>query len=565
MFPDQPSVFRRDPTRDEVAAANAEIVRQEQAVGALELQIQGLMSEIGRLRTAQRGRQEMIHRCKGVITLARRIPEELLAKIFEYSAADGWTRAPVVVSHVCSAWRRAAMAPRVWSHIYLDGNSVDALGRTRLWLQRAQYSPLHITIVASLHTPHTHLVDTIGLLRLRASHWEFLRISADGLSNTRFIMSHFTQPMNSLRELEIQTSLDLDWDWDEGFTLSDVFAPHLAPQLTEIRFTCNVLPRDLRMPPHIKTLVINVNESSSNHPLSIQPFLDLLEGLPELEELTIQFPLIYEVPPVDEDPQRTVDLPHLASLTLYGPTDLNGFLAHIHAYNLRELHLRSLENIYRHQEPIGPTLLQFLDTSHPPLQTLELHDIDLTPDNFKRCFAALPGLRLLRLHESSISDGTIRLLAGREAMCPKLTQLELRWCSHLDGGALVDLVKDRADVIMDRNVAVEPISELGLLNCCYVGEQDVLQMARMTTVRLSLHEDDFCRKPFSSCAYPISLSICAILRSASLLREYALPATSPSTTFVDSVARRTKAIPSYCLITCGVPDILDICVYYRIA
>lgn len=508
MLGNELAVYRRDPSLDEVEAANAEIARQEQAVTAIELQIQNLISEIAKLRTRQRTHRDVVHRCKGVITLARRIPEELLAKIFEHCIADGWTRAPIVVSHVCSAWRKAAMAPRVWSHIYLDANSIDALGRTRFWLRRARHAPLHITIVASWHTPHTQLADTIGLLRRRASQWESIRLFIDGLAIAHFALSNFTQPMPQLREVDIQAQLQEDGDSDEQFTLADTFTEEVAPVLSELRFSCNVLPSVLKAPAHIKSLTLDIRESPVSHPLSNVALVDLLEGLSQLESLTVQLPLVYEAQLVNEDPERVVDLSRLSSLTIYGPTDLNSLLLHLRAQNLRELHLRSVDGEGQGLEPIGPTLLHFLNKSLPSLELLELHDIDLSPETFEACFWALPDLHALRLHESSISADTIKLLTGRSAMCPRLTHLDLRWCSRLDGKALVDLVRERqlpsvgddGDVRMacGSEIAVEPIAEISILNCCHVGEQDVLQLARMTTVRLSVREDDYCRKWYIS-------------------------------------------------------------------
>lgn len=499
------SLFRREPSQEEIAAATSEIAQQESALSFLERKVESLIAEIGKLRLAQRKHHEAIRHYKGIITLARRIPEELLAKIFEHCVADGWTRAPIVVSHVCSAWRKAAMAPRVWSYVYLDAESIDALGRTRFWLQRARQAPLHVHLVASWRTPNTQLVDTIVLLRRRASQWAFLKVDMDWLANTRFAISNFTRPMPMLREVEIQTQSREDGDAEESLALDEVFSQDLAPNLSHIHFSCNILPTNLRLPTHITSLHLNIYESPVSHPLANSALVDLLERLSGLETLTVQLPLVYEAQLLNDDIERTVDLPNLRSLTLYGPTDLNGLLAHIRAHNLRELHLRSLEEVGYRQEPLGPTLTQFLDKSQPSLELLELHDIDLSPETFEDCFWALPDLRTLRLHESSISDDTLRLLSGGDAMCPKLTHLDLRWCSHLGGRALVDLVRDRQaavrdgeDVRMDGGVVIEPITELGILNCCFVEEQAVLQLARMTTVRLSLREDDYCREYLES-------------------------------------------------------------------
>ena len=211
---------------------------------------------------------------------------------------------------------------------------------------------------------------------------------------------------------------------------------------------------------------------------------------------------------------------------MHGPTDLNGLLVHLRTPGLRELRLRSLEDVGHRQDPIGPTLLQFLDSNQPYLELLELHDIDLSPEYFRDCFFSLPELRVLRLHESSISDDTLRLLYGDDALCPKLMYLELKWCSHLRGKALVDLVRSRQTATcgggvnntMDNGAVVTPIEELGILNCCFVEEKDVLEMARMATVRLALREDDYCRKShLLHFKGEIDLDMCFMHRHPSML------------------------------------------------
>lgn len=500
MSTHEASLYRRTPLPDEIDAANAEITEHEHAIAALEAQIKNLMTEISSLRTTQRGHYEHIRRCKGVITLARRLPEELLTKIFEHCVADGWTRAPMVVSHVCSTWRKAAMAPLVWSRIYLDADSTAALGRTRFWLQRVREVPIDIELVASWHTPRSQLADTIDLLCRRSCQWQSLRITMDGLDHTAFAIANFTHPMENLRTIEIQTCLHEDGDMDSNLTLSRFFNQQLAPKLSTVHFSCNVFPESLRLPSHITMLDLNVLESPFHQPMANVGLVDLLNGLPNLRRLVLQLPLVYNTQIADEDQSRIADLPQLTSLTINGPSDLNGMLAHLRVSKLRELRLRSFEDDTRRlQEPLAPSLMQFLANSQPALELLELHDSDLPYGTFVDCLRTLPDLRTLRLHESSISDDTIRLFSGPNALCPKLTQLGLRWCSHLGGHALVEVIKNRAtpnghtDVRTDGSLAVEPITELDILNCCFVGEQDVLQLARMATVRLLVREDDYCR------------------------------------------------------------------------
>ncbi|TFY56073.1 hypothetical protein EVJ58_g7855 [Rhodofomes roseus] len=241
---------------------------------------------------------------------------------------------------------------------------------------------------------------------------------------------------------------------------------------------------------------------------------------------------------------------------MYGPTDLNELLFHLRAPRIKRLHLRSLEDLGYRQQPIAPSLLRFLARSAPssfteesdlaaldpspspstqepldaadlgtgavPLELLELHDIDLAPEAFAAAFRALPHLRELRLHESSISDGTLRVLHGPHGFCPRLTRVDFRWCGHLGGKALVELVRSRLpraeaqdedstagigiEVLHSGSAAAsasagegsgpaDPIEEVAAINCCFVEEQDVLELARLTTCRVLMREadEDYCR------------------------------------------------------------------------
>ncbi|EMD41018.1 hypothetical protein CERSUDRAFT_80667 [Gelatoporia subvermispora B] len=150
------------------------------------------------------------------------------------------------------------------------------------------------------------------------------------------------------------------------------------------------------------------------------------------------------------------------------------------------------------QQPIGPSLQAFIEGSLPPLELLELHDIDLSPEAFAAVFSALPTLRELRLHESSISDGTLQLLSAPHGLCPRLTRLDLRWCGLMSGRALVELVRSRNIVDLEHGAApsaiADPIAEIGVINCCFVRERDVLDLAGLTVCRVVMREtDDYCR------------------------------------------------------------------------
>ncbi|KAI8976692.1 hypothetical protein BD414DRAFT_496258 [Trametes punicea] len=490
--------YRLEPTSDAIQAAWDTIHDHESAIGDLEDRIQSLLSRVQDLRYDQAKHRAAIERCKGLITLARRLPDELLIKIFEHCVEDGWTRAPVVVSHVCWAWRKAALAPKVWSHVYVNGDDPKALDRTRFWLSMAWGANLYITVVTSWRMPPRPVMELMAILVERSAQWRSLKIETDSLRHADLILSECKQPTPELRCVEIKTAA-LDASDAEGVAdlmrLADRFNADFAPRLESASYVSTVVPAVPIFPTHLTNLVLEVKESPSHRPLSAAAIIGILERLSDLRTLSISMPLVYEhefIPELGAD--RTVSLPMLTALMLYGPTDLNEILPHIHAPSLRQLYLRSLEDLGYRQRPIGPSLTRFIETSAPPLELLELHDIDLDPDTFEACFAALADLRELRLHESSISDSTLQLLKGPRGLCPRLTRLDLRWCGHLHGRALVDLVRSRHVVDDLTGPVSDPMEEIGVINCCFVTEDDVLDLARMTVCRLVTREtDDYCR------------------------------------------------------------------------
>ncbi|EPS95873.1 hypothetical protein FOMPIDRAFT_1043397 [Fomitopsis schrenkii] len=569
------SVYRGEPSPEDILAANTEIRRHELAISSIHSRIASLLTEVAQLRVEEADHQAAIRTCKGVTTLARLIPDELLAQIFQHCVADGWTLAPVVVSAVCSAWRRAARAPRVWSHVYVNCSAPDAHARTRYWLGMARAAPLDVTLV-SVWNPTWQLEELMDLLVQHSPRWRALSIDSTSLYQVNVLLARIALARArtpALRQVTIQTEVHFDETVDDGATdvvgLADALTPITAPALTTLRYVANVAPRTPIFPAHLQHLALVVNESPVARPLSANDLLTALAGVPQLRSLTLSMPLHYEHPYVLlPDVDRAVILPLLTTLTMYGPTDLNELLFHLRAPQVKSLHLRSLEDMGYRQQPIAPSLLWFLESSSPaslaaesefasepapdvpllppsepgsasravPLELLELHDIDVSPEAFVRIFRALPFLRELRLHESSISGGTLRALHGPRGLCPRLARVDFRWCGHLSGRALVVLVRSRlpdwgraevdgvdaggrtAEADLEEAMGVEvlnpgaaglssgasgdepretavPFEEVAVINCCFVEEQDVLDLARLTTCRVVLREDadDYCR------------------------------------------------------------------------
>ncbi|TCD70487.1 hypothetical protein EIP91_003248 [Steccherinum ochraceum] len=512
------SVYRREPTLDEVAEASAHIATSVKDITALQSQIQELQDQMRMLQRQQAGHYRDIERHKGVITLARRIPPELLASIFEICVDGGWTRGPIVVSHVCSQWRLAAQDPRVWSRIYVNLDDTNTIGRMRHWLRMARAAPLDITLVASARVWPRYVSDVMTLLSKHSEQWVSLTLDVEALQNVQAVVTSclLLDTLPHLRTVRITTMGVQVGPLTEGesegdLALAQAFTPERAPSLHTLSLHLVSLPERISLPSHLLSLKLDFAETLPPIPIPAQSLVDLLNPLERLERLSLSLPLQHEQPFILE-PDQSITLESLTSLTIFGPTDLNDLLSYVRAPSLRQLRLRSLEDLGYRQTPIGPSLHAFLQAS-PLVEHLELYDVDLSPEYFASCFPALENLTELRLHESAISGATLKLLYGRGhasyggetapsalRMCPRLTKLDVRWCGHLSGKSLVELVRSRLpppkksgdDSTIADATADAPITEITAINCCFVEEQDVLDLAKTTLCRVVIRDSDYC-------------------------------------------------------------------------
>ncbi|KAJ7502688.1 hypothetical protein B0H11DRAFT_1672491, partial [Mycena galericulata] len=77
--------------------------------------------------TAQRDRvKHHIDPYRALVSHSRRLPQEIVEKIFlaclrtHRNAAMSPTEAPLLLGHICSAWRSIAFAlPRLWSSLHI--------------------------------------------------------------------------------------------------------------------------------------------------------------------------------------------------------------------------------------------------------------------------------------------------------------------------------------------------------------------------------------------------------------------------------------------------------------
>ncbi|KAK0468313.1 uncharacterized protein EV420DRAFT_1503778 [Desarmillaria tabescens] len=444
--------------------------------------------EVHRLQFKKSQILEKIKECKGRLTLARRLPPEILANIFELCARDGWTRTPLTVSHVCSEWRKAACTSTVWSYLYVNLGMRDPYGRILFWLANVRTAPLHITL--DIQSDYSLLPNIMGLLLKVAPQWHTLTVNSKMLRPVNQIFTICTVPFPSLRCLDV--SIMEEFHEFEG----DVVESQLrldqsfndAEKLSIFRISRNILPSRESVPSSISNLIINLPSFNLITPSSVASLLDLLEGLPMLDSFTIST-LRGETREFIDDPNiaRRVFLPQLQSLRIIGTSSIFNILPHLQTPALLQLALCSSEEALPHAHPVASP-------------ALHLRDIDLSPSDFIACFRGLSHLKELRLHESDISDDILECLYDSRGYCPELQALDFRWCGQITGRALVDLVRSRSDLnSFYPNVPLRHIESVGIINCAHVQEQDIFDLAELTVCRLMMRDTDDCCVSFGCC------------------------------------------------------------------
>lgn len=485
-------------------SVNAEIREHEQEIAEIDSRIAALNRDIALLYAEKQKHLSRVVRCKGVLTLVRRLPPEVLADIFQWCSAMDWNMAPIVLSRVSSAWFRASRFPRVWTSVYIDCEASNVLERTSFWLYMSQSAPLDIKLRASW--PPTILNKVVDMVNSRVAQWSSVILDTANLET----VDHFLARMPSTSGMQQLTVLEIATQGASFGMPDEVSLARLAEAfdgvntLKTLRFTCNTLRPITALPSTIETLDITVNTIAITLESFVTSLVPIAGNLPSLKHLNIRVSVLqYELDqwPQGESVPRT-PLTALETLSLRVPPDFNVLLDFIESPNLCNLRMRSSDSASIVHFQSGTALANFFGSTipPPPIRLLELYDLDIPDEAFIACFSSLPRLQELRLHWSDVSDTAIQQLDAETNLCPNLQRLDLRWCSQLRGRVLVDVVKSRLERSSPGSAVVAPIEEVAMLNCAFVEERDVLDLATMTVCRLTLRSfEDPCRAFISVC------------------------------------------------------------------
>ena len=440
-----------------------------------------------------------IRHCKGKITLAKHLPFEVLATIFKHCVCEGWTRTPLVVSHVCSSWRQAASSPTVWLHIYVNLEGRDPCQRTRFWLNNAQGTLLTIEFEVG-NEAISNLDELMKILTAEIHRWKILIIKSTLLGPVNQILETCIEPAPELRMVDISVAQELTLGSAAESPSHQITALQSsfpsAPIFQALRISRNILPRRNMIPSSITDLSLKL----PCHPpfttsQSISSVIDLLGGFHKLVSFSIEVPDgHYHNFELDVSSNQLAELPSLTSLMITGWNNIFGILSRIMTPSLKHLYLRSsLE--FPQAEETSAWIHLLLERSSPPVSLLEIRDMSLDPQFYGRLFTLLPNIEELRLHDSDLVDTNLKRVNGPQGLCPLLKRIDMRWCGRLSGSALVELVQSRLRGNIDSCSIASPISEITLINCPFVKEEHILELTQMTVCRL-IHrgQNDFCCK-----------------------------------------------------------------------
>jgi hypothetical protein len=476
----------------------------EQAMISLDGEIEGHMRAIRQLHHLKQHHINAIRHCKGKITLAKRLPFEVLATIFKQCVCEGWTRTPLVVSHVCSSWRQAASAPTVWSHIYVNLEGRDPCQRTRFWLNNAQGTLITIEVEVG-NEALSNLDKVMKILITEIHRWKILIIKSTLLGPVNQILGNCIKPAPELRMVDICVAQELTLGNTDEFHSHQITALQSsfpsAPIFRALRISRNILPRRNMVPSYITDLSLKL---PCHPPLatsqSISSVIDLLGEFHKLVFFSIEVPNGHHQNfEMDLSINQLAELPSLTSLMVTGWNNIFGILSRIITPSLKYLYLRSsLE--FPQAEETSAWIYLLLERSSPPISLLEIRDMNLDPQFYGRLFTLLPNIEELRLHDSDLVDPMLKRVNGPQSLCPLLKRIDMRWCGRLSGGALVELVRSRLPGNIDSSSIALPISEITLINCPFVKEEHIFELTQMTVCRL-IHrgQDDFCCKRVLRC------------------------------------------------------------------
>lgn len=423
--------------------------------------IERARAELHRLERQRDQVKDVVHELEALMSPVRRIPTDIMAKIFEHCIWHDVTpradprMAPLLLAQVCRSWRYLLFSlPCLWTSLQLDLPSntkgwetlIQSKGLSmHLWFSRSKALPVSLFLNhakgclipwhALMHLDK-EILTLSSLLKNLSLHFSPRSLSC---------LLTFTQsPLPYLQHLELQNSNSLPTSENPP-----PIVLHSAPNLKSLSLSlCSLDLREFQIPwAQLQHLNLEYDASSFWNPVH-SDYLQTLALCPNLTTLCLGIGA----------PINDVDPTHIKPVTL----------AHVHTFK---------SSIYIQT----PYLVHFFDALHmPQLRHFLIKNVSLALGNFAgqteclpflaRCGDTLEGVcfsrvdmadpvvlsclaQLYRLKTMTFLPGILRLNHGLitaltpdgegEAICPALEVLHLRCSSIVPVDAITRLVASR--------------------------------------------------------------------------------------------------------------------------
>lgn len=395
----------------------------------------------GALVMSEEATAKSIANLRSLLSPIRRLPPEILTEIFQYCLPpDKFIRpspyeAPLLLTHVCSAWRNACLAnPLLWRSLEitngtgtLDMNhrrNVSAL--THMWFSRAGTCPLSFSVEDD-NIWVQRVMSTLGNLDHRFRH---LKINIPQSAGLQFEPD---RNYSALETFEIFTPQGL-----EDFQVATLSSSLLmnAPKLREF-----IWNNGAHLPPsHIRMHWGNLTRLTLNTSINIDQCLMIMSKLERVTHLTFHN-ICLSNPSVSH---LNVTLPELTSFIVCADYNISRIFEEVTIPKLNELilNLRYWPN---------RSITNFLRRSRCPLQSLNLYFPPLTESDLIECLQIVQStLKEFTVQSNpgmySVTDNIIDRLTDTgvgEVLCPNLSVMALYDCISCSPGRFANMVRSR--------------------------------------------------------------------------------------------------------------------------
>ncbi|KAJ6512543.1 hypothetical protein C8R45DRAFT_323178 [Mycena sanguinolenta] len=479
-----------------------EFVTVTAQIGRMQALLVDLASQSGRLR-------EAIEAHQALVSLVCRLPEDVLREIFLASLPSSGNpvmnsqEAPLLLAHVCSSWRKIALAtPQLWSSLHVVVPDAARLrnmcSAVDIWLTRSGALPLSITLAVSAVCEGSSddvatMIDGLAKFSLRWKHVQITltpRTILTPLTNLRvsdvpMLESIAFTSIGSGSWMNVVTPFPIHW---RAFNFIS------SPSIRRVSIASlggNFL--GLALPwPLLQSLSLSAtsHKNSSSYQMSVTVALVILRQCPNLTKCTI---CLTSGP--DLDPESP-PLPLLLKFLTHFSVDNREHSKNNGRSFFRTLRVPALKRFeYRGPKYDGPLPFSSAFSDIFTLESLTIDILGLTKAAFEECIKRLPSLTSFRLESESkgeydpwtptgvltrenrpaTADEILRLLTpGGLHECPwqLLKRLEVMWCKSLSDSVVLKFLTSRpkqyplehVEIVFPREVEIDIRAQIpGLL------------------------------------------------------------------------------------------------------